>query len=352
MSGGVDSSVAAYLLKEEGYEVECIFMKNWEEDENEACTSEEDYRDALLVCEKLGLQLHSVNFADQYWERVFTYFLDEYRAGRTPNPDVLCNKEIKFDLFLKYAMDLGAEKIAMGHYARIKEKDGMFFLLKGHDPGKDQSYFLYLLNQEQLSRSMFPVGKFSKDQVRKIAAENSLLTSDKKDSTGICFIGERKFREFLENYIPARPGVITDEHGKSIGRHTGLMFYTIGQRKGLGIGGGQGHVEAPWYVADKDLEKNILVAVQEKDHPGLYGTALVAGSHHWIAEPPKDGEDYTAKIRYRQPDQPCRIQFQSDSTMEVTFSKPQFAIAPGQSVVLYDGDICLGGGVIIEKVNT
>lgn len=350
MSGGVDSSVAAFLLKNEGYDVECLFMKNWEEDKEEACTSEEDYRDALLVCDHLGIPLHSINFAREYWERVFKYFLNEYQAGRTPNPDVLCNKEIKFNLFMDYALGLGAEKIAMGHYARVQEKKGIFYLLKGLDHEKDQSYFLHLLNQEQLSKSMFPVGFLTKKAVRQIAAREGLVTSDKKDSTGICFIGERKFREFLETYLPAKPGSMTNEKGTQLGEHDGLMYYTIGQRKGLGIGGGHGEKEAPWYVADKHVQNNTLVVVQGKDHPLLYGDALLANSLHWIAEPPEEKRMYKAKIRYRQRDQKCRITFIGSGKMRVDFTDPQFAIAPGQSVVLYDGAVCLGGGTIMKKI--
>jgi len=352
MSGGVDSSVAAMLLKKQGARIECLFMKNWEDANDDACTSEEDYKDAVQVCDRLDLPLHSVNFAKEYWNRVFEYFLSEYKAGRTPNPDVLCNKEIKFDLFLNYALDMGAEKIAMGHYAQILEKDGIFYLMKGLDPGKDQSYFLYLLNQKQLSKSLFPVGGLSKKEVRQLAETEGLITSDKKDSTGICFIGERKFRDFLQNYLPAKPGKIADNNGNIIGDHDGLMYYTIGQRKGLGVGGGHSEIEAPWYVADKDLENNILIAVQGKDHPKLYGNALVAGTLHWIAAAPEEGKQYSAKIRYRQEDQTCRIAYSKDDKMNVYFDSPQFAIAPGQSVVLYDGNICMGGGIILEEIKS
>lgn len=351
MSGGVDSSVAALILMQQGYEVECVFMKNWEEDDDDRCTAEEDYRDALMVCDTLDLPLRSVNFSREYWDRVFEYFLQEYRQGRTPNPDILCNKEIKFKAFLDYALELGADYIATGHYARIEPGNQVLSLYKGLDPGKDQSYFLYLLGQEALAKSLFPIGKYKKRDVRKIADEAGLLNATKKDSTGLCFIGEQKFfKDFLKKYIPTNPGEIITIDGTVCGEHEGLMYYTLGQRKGLGIGGGYGEKEAPWFVADKHLEENRLVVVQGHDHSALYHFTLTADQLHWISgEPPSALSGLTAKIRYRQSDQPCIITDINDTSCKVKFEHPQFAITPGQSVVFYRKDECLGGGIINNR---
>ncbi|NOZ04445.1 MAG: tRNA 2-thiouridine(34) synthase MnmA [FCB group bacterium] len=348
MSGGVDSAVAALLLKEQGYEVECLFMKNWEADDtDDYCTAEEDYRDAIQVCDILDLPLHTVNFSREYWERVFTHFLQEYREGRTPNPDILCNKEIKFKVFLEYALKLGMESIATGHYARILRKHGTFRLYKGLDAAKDQSYFLYTLGQKELRKSLFPIGEMTKKEVRERARKMGFPNAEKKDSTGICFIGERNFRAFLKQYLPAKPGEIVTVDGRVVGRHEGLMYYTLGQRKGLGIGGGYGNKEAAWYVVDKDLRQNRLIIAQGHDHPALFSTRLTATQLHWTTgERPDDSLSLQAKIRYRQADQECRIEFTSDQTAMVTFAEPQFAITPGQSVVFYHGDECLGGGII------
>lgn len=354
MSGGVDSAVAAYLLQEQGLDVQCIFMKNWEEDDPDfICTAEEDYRDALLVCEQLDLPLHSVNFAREYWDNVFTYFLEEYRAGRTPNPDVLCNKEIKFKVFLKYALELGADRIATGHYARLQQEPDcrIVHLIKGSDPGKDQSYFLYMLGQKELSKSLFPVGEMPKSEVRKLAASLNLPVHNKKDSTGICFIGERNFQNFLQKYLPAQPGIIRTVDGAVVGDHNGLMYYTMGQRQGLGIGGGHGNREAPWYVVDKDLDDNELIVAQGHDHPRLFHTGLIASQLHWIeGKGPELPANLSAKIRYRQADQVCTLNHIDEigKTM-VEFESPQFAITPGQSIVFYDQDRCLGGGVIESR---
>ncbi len=348
LSGGVDSSVAAMRLLEQGHAVRGVFMKNWEGDDTEDhCAAEADLADARAVSEALGIPLQAVNFADQYWERVFEYFLREYRAGRTPNPDILCNREIKFRAFLEYALSLGAEKIATGHYARIGREGDRYTLLRGLDSGKDQSYFLYTLGQEQLARSLFPVGELEKPRVRELAAERGLVTSAKKDSTGICFIGERHFRDFLKRYIPARPGEIRTPEGMRLGRHEGLMYYTLGQRQGLGIGGVRGHEGATWYVAGKDLGANVLWVVPGHDHPLLFSRELRAIELHWVAgEPPALPARLTAKTRYRQADVPCRIEAIEDGTARVRFDEPQWAVTPGQSVVFYDGQKCLGGGII------
>ena len=350
ISGGVDSSVTAMTLKKQGYNVECVFMKNWE-GEDETCTSEQDYKDALAVCDHLNLPLRSVNFSKEYWDNVFQYFIDEYAKGRTPNPDVLCNREVKFKAFLDFALELGANKIATGHFARIVESDGLFQLLKGVDGDKDQSYFLYLLGQDALSKSMFPVGEIDKKKVRKLAESSGLINHAKKDSTGVCFIGEQKFfKNFLKKYIPAQPGNIHTIDGNSCGEHDGLMFYTMGQRKGLGIGGGHGDKEAPWFVADKDLENNILIVAQGHDHPALFHQKLEADQIHWISgSPPQDLENISAKIRYRQMDQSCEITTLSSDRCTVKFDKPQFGIAPGQSIVFYKGDDCLGGAIIDNR---
>lgn len=344
MSGGVDSSVAALLLKEQGYDVIGVFMKNWEEqDENGVCTAESDWRDVRDVCDLIGIPYYSVNFAQEYWDRVFSYFLEEYRAGRTPNPDVLCNREIKFRAFLDFAMKLGASRMATGHFVRTNENGD---LLRGVDPNKDQSYFLYMLHRQQLRRAMFPVGHLTKAEVRDIAEKKGLPVSKKKDSTGVCFIGERKFKQFLQTYLPAMPGDMVAPDGEVVGRHDGLMYYTLGQRRGLGIGGcGDGR---SWFVIGKDLGKNRLLVAQGEDHPMLYSTESLAGGVTWIGDAPlKMGETLccTAKFRYRQGDQPVEIQLNGDK-MHIRSLTPQRAVTPGQSAVFYDGDRCLGGAVV------
>lgn len=348
LSGGVDSSVAALLLRRRGLEVEALFMKNWEEDDTDSyCAASADVEDARRVCETLGIRLRTVNLAADYWERVFTQFLAEYAAGRTPNPDILCNREIKFKAFLEHALDLGAEAIATGHYARVRERDGRFELLKGLDPAKDQSYFLYTLGQEPLSRTLFPVGELEKTEVRRLAAEAGLATHDKKDSTGICFIGERPFREFLARFLPAQPGNIETPDGRVVGSHQGALYYTLGQRQGLGIGGHREGSGEPWYVVGKDVARNVLIAAQGHDHPLLYSRALAAGQLHWVAgQPPALHFACTAKTRYRQPDQPCTVSALGEERIRVEFHNPQRAVTPGQSLVLYQREVCLGGGVI------
>ena len=352
ISGGVDSSVTAYLLQQQGHEVQGLFMKNWEEDDTgEYCTAAVDLEDAQQVCDRLGIRLHTVNFSAEYWDRVFEHFLAEYRAGRTPNPDVLCNREIKFRAFLDHAISLGAEAIATGHYVRGGISDPQHRLLKAVDDNKDQSYFLYMLSHEQLSHAMFPLGDIEKPRVREIAEQQGFANSRKKDSTGICFIGERNFRDFLERYLPAQPGDISTTDGKVIGQHHGLMYYTIGQRQGLGIGGLKDADERPWFVADKDLENNQLIVVQGGEHPLLYKQALLAIDLHWTTDkPPALPMLCMAKTRYRQPDQACRVEKHNDG-LRVVFDEPQRAITPGQSVVFYDDDICLGGGIISEGYN-
>jgi tRNA-specific 2-thiouridylase len=352
MSGGVDSSVAALLLKEQGYEVIGIFMKNWDDtDEFGHCTAEEDSEDVRRVCDQLGIPFYTVNFEKQYYDKVFAYFLDEYRAGRTPNPDVMCNREIKFGEFLDKALALGADYLAMGHYARVEERDGAYVLLRGADGNKDQTYFLHALNQRQLAKAMFPIGHLTKPEVRRIAEAAGLATAKKKDSTGICFIGERNFKQFLSGYLPARGGEIRTPEGELKGRHDGLMYYTLGQRQGLGIGGsGTGE---PWFVAGKDLERNVLIVVQGEKHPALYSTALTASGVNWIApDAPAAGTAFrcTAKFRYRQPDQGVTVNVRADGLWDVAFDEPQKAVTPGQAVVFYDGDICLGGGTIERTV--
>jgi tRNA-specific 2-thiouridylase len=344
MSGGVDSSVAALLAKRAGHEVVGLFMKNWEDDDDdEYCSTREDLIDAAAAADRIGVELEAVNFSAEYKERVFAEFLREYAAGRTPNPDVLCNAEIKFRAFLDHAMRLGAEKIATGHYARVSRSEEGHQLLRGLDASKDQSYFLHRLTQEQLSRVMFPVGELQKSEVRRLALEAGLPNHAKKDSTGICFIGERPFREFLNRYLPKVPGRIVDEKGKTVGEHIGLAFYTIGQRKGIGIGG----AGEPWYVADKRIASNELVVVQGHDHPLLMKKTLSAADTAWVAgEPPAAPSTHTAKTRYRQADAPCTLSNTQDDEIRVEFSAPQWAVTPGQSVVLYDGDVCIGGGVI------
>ncbi|MDN7131837.1 tRNA 2-thiouridine(34) synthase MnmA [Halomonas sp. MC140] len=348
MSGGVDSSVSAVLLMQQGYEVEGLFMKNWDEDDGtDYCTAKEDLADAEAVCEKLGIKLHTANFAAEYWDNVFEHFLAEYKAGRTPNPDILCNREIKFKVFLEYAEMLGADKIATGHYVREAQHNGHPRLLKGLDGNKDQSYFLHAVPEAAIARTLFPVGELEKPAVRAIAEQHGLITAKKKDSTGICFIGERRFRDFLQQYLPAQPGRIETPEGDVIGEHMGLMYYTLGQRQGLGIGGLANYSEEPWYVAAKDLERNILIAVQGKHHPLLYSDTLATEAMDWVAgEAPAQQGRFTAKTRYRQSDCGCEIHVLPSGGVEVTFDDPQWAVTPGQSLVLYDGDICLGGGVI------
>ena len=331
MSGGVDSSVAAYLLKEQGYEVQCIFMKNWEDEDYEFyCSTEEDYNDAVQVCDLLDLPLHSVNFSKEYRENVFKYFLAEYKSGRTPNPDVLCNKEIKFKFFMEYALNLGADAIATGHYARVKKSTDGFQLLKGIDNNKDQSYFIYLLGQKELSKTLFPIGEMTKSKVRRLADRINLPNSGKKDSTGICFIGERDFKAFLQQYLPNQPGDIVTTDRKIVGQHDGLMYYTFGQRKGLGVGGGYGTTEEPWYVVKKDLDNNRLVIGQGYDHPGLHSKKITAGQLHWITSAPSEIPfECTSKIRYRQKDQNCTIATIENGIANIIFTKNQFAPTPG-----------------------
>jgi len=350
MSGGVDSSVTALLLKQQGYEVIGLFMKNWEDDDDsEYCSSRQDLIDAVAVADTIGIPIEAVNFAKEYKDRVFSYFLREYEAGRTPNPDILCNSEIKFKAFLDHALRLGAEKIATGHYAKVREQDGLFQLLKADDDSKDQSYFLHRLNQHQLSKSMFPLGDIPKSKVREIAREHNLSNAAKKDSTGICFIGERPFREFLNRYLPTKPGEMVTPEGKVMGQHMGLSFYTYGQRQGLGIGGGKDGSGEPWFVADKDIQRNRLIVVQGHDHPALLKPELDALEMHWISgTAPDTSRAYAAKTRYRQQDAACHIALTGADSARFSFDEAQWAVTPGQSVVAYDGDICLGGG-IIEK---
>ena len=352
ISGGVDSSVAALKLLEQGYEVEGLFMKNWEQDDDtDYCAAAEDLEDAQQVCDKLGIKLHSVNFADQYWDRVFENFLSEYSAGRTPNPDILCNKEIKFKAFLDYALQLGADFIATGHYVRKGESNGEYQLLKGLDNNKDQSYFLYTLTQNQLKHSLFPIGEIEKPEVRKIAEEADFVTHNKKDSTGICFIGERKFKDFLERFLPAQPGEIKTLDGQVVGKHHGLMYYTLGQRKGLGIGGVKDATEDPWFSVKKDLDNNVLYVAQG-EHPSLYHNHLKASQITWCSEvaPPLPFV-CNAKVRYRQDDQQCTIHSIDNGSATISFEKPQRAITPGQSIVFYQEDNCLGGGIIDDMYN-
>jgi tRNA-specific 2-thiouridylase len=351
MSGGVDSSVAALLLKQQDYEVIGLFMKNWEDDDtDEYCSSREDLIDAASVADIIGIPLEAVNFSAEYKERVFNHFLAEYKAGRTPNPDVLCNAEIKFKAFLEHATGLGADYIATGHYAQVRETNGMFQLLKGEDGTKDQSYFLYRLNQAQLARTLFPIGHLYKRDVRKIARDQGLPNFSKKDSTGICFIGERPFREFLNRYLPNEPGEIRTPAGTVMGKHAGLMYYTIGQRQGLGIGGTRDGDGEPWFVSDKDMARNILTVVQGHDHPDLFSPALTAADLTWISgRPPHCNWVYAGKIRYRQADAPCAIAYVDQSKCEIEFAEPQWAVTPGQSVVVYESKVCLGGGVITDQ---
>jgi tRNA-specific 2-thiouridylase len=352
MSGGVDSAVAASILVENGYNVEAVFMKNWDEEDQEFCTAAEDYKDALQACEILNIPLRSVDLTDQYWEKVFKVFLNECEKGRTPNPDILCNKEIKFRAFLDYALELGATRIATGHYAQIKTTGNNFQLLRGKDSNKDQSYFLYRLDQSQVSKSIFPIGTLDKKRVREKANDLGFLNHNKKDSTGICFIGERNFRKFLKKYLDEQPGEIISDKGTVIGEHEGLMYYTYGQRQGLGIGGGHGTIDAPWYVSNKIIHENRLVVVQGHDHPDLYHSYLTATNINWISgSSPGVNDIITSKIRYRSKDSGCKIKKQSDSVL-VEFDSPQFAVAPGQSIVFYHNDVCIGGGIIENRSNT
>jgi tRNA-specific 2-thiouridylase len=349
MSGGVDSSVAALLLKEQGYDVVGVFMKNWEEEDiNGTCTAEEDWRDVRDVCDLIGIPYYSVNFAKEYWDRVFSYFLKEYRAGRTPNPDVLCNREIKFKAFLDFAMTLGATRMATGHFVRTNEAGQ---LLKGTDPNKDQSYFLYMVHAEQLKKAIFPVGSMTKEQVRQIAADRGLPVSKKKDSTGVCFIGERNFKKFLSEYLPAQPGDMVSPEGEVVGRHDGLMYYTMGQRRGLGIGGcGTGE---SWFVIGKDLAQNRLLVAQGEDHPALYSTLSIGEDVTWVGDAPiRDGEtlECTCKYRYRQADQDVRVTLEGDR-VRIQALTPQRAVTLGQSAVFYKGEECLGGCIVTSVLD-
>ncbi len=348
LSGGVDSAVSAYLLKQQGYEVIGLFMKNWEDDDDsEYCSSRQDLIDATAVADVIGIDIEAVNFAKEYKERVFSEFLSEYEAGRTPNPDVLCNSEIKFKAFLDHALRLGADKIATGHYARVTEDNGLFKLLKGLDPAKDQSYFLNRLNQYQLSKSIFPVGELCKTEVRRIAEEIGLPNARKKDSTGICFIGERPFREFLHRYLANKPGPMKTADGKVVGEHIGLSYYTIGQRKGIGVGGSKEGNGEPWFVARKDIPNNTLYIVQGHDHPWLKSYTLTATRPNWISgSAPLAGTKLGLKTRYRMADQACEILSADSDSLMLASEEPMWAVAPGQSAVLYDGDACLGGAII------
>ena len=353
MSGGVDSSVSAFILQQQGYQVEGLFMKNWEEDDDtDYCTAAADLADAQAVCDKLGIKLHKINFAAEYWDNVFEHFLSEYKAGRTPNPDILCNKEIKFKAFLEYAAeDLGANYIATGHYVRRRGTDDNAQLLRGLDANKDQSYFLYTLSSKQVGQSLFPVGDIEKPIVRAIAEDLGLITAKKKDSTGICFIGERKFKDFLSRYLPAQPGNIRTVEGDIIGRHDGLMYHTLGQRKGLGIGGVKGASEEAWYVVEKDLVNNELIVAQGHDHSALLSTGLIAQQLHWVdRQPIREPLRCTVKTRYRQTDVPCTIEPIDDESIKVIFDEPQIAVTPGQSAVFYLDEVCLGGGIIEQQL--
>lgn len=351
LSGGVDSSVSAALLKEHGMQVTALFMKNWEEDDTDSyCSAAEDRKDAQSVCDSLGIELKTINFAAEYWDNVFEIFLSEYRSGRTPNPDILCNKEIKFKAFMDYAVEvLNADYIATGHYCRRSFGTDAAHLMRGSDQRKDQSYFLHAIDGRVLDRVLFPVGSIEKPMVRAMAAERGLATAKKKDSTGICFIGEKRFHEFLSRFLPAMPGPIVTVDGEEVGEHDGLMYATIGQRKGLNIGGRQDGTGEPWYVCDKDLERNTLIICQGHDHPALYSRGLEAVNETWITACPALPFKCTCKIRYRQPDVPCTV-LREDGTLRVMFKSPVAAVAPGQSVVFYDGDDCLGGAVIASPI--
>ena len=349
VSGGVDSSVAALLLRDAGCEVTGLFMQNWADDGSGDCRAEDDRRDAVAVCGALGIPIRFRDFSREYWDGVFRHFIDEYAAGRTPNPDVLCNREIKFKHFLDAGRELGAEAIATGHYARVERRDRRFALLRALDRGKDQSYFLHQLGQEQLAATRFPLGGLRKDDVRRIAAKHGLRTAAKKDSTGICFIGERDFREFLSRYLPAQAGEIRDPAGNRVGAHPGVFFFTLGQREGLHVGGVRGRPQAPWFVVGKDIERNILYVDQGHESPWLQSKSLRSEAAHWIAgAPPAARFACTAQTRYRQPDEACEVEVQADGSLDVRFERPQRAVTPGQSLVLYDGDACLGGAVILS----
>lgn len=353
MSGGVDSSVSAYLLLQQGYQVEGLFMKNWEEDDtDEYCAAAADLADAQLVCDTLGITLHTVNFAAEYWDNVFEYFLAEYRAGRTPNPDIMCNKEIKFKAFLQFAADaLGADYIATGHYVRRRLHYDKFQLLRGLDDNKDQSYFLYTLSHQHIAQTLFPVGELEKPAVRAIAEQQGLVTADKKDSTGICFIGERKFKDFLQQYLPAKRGPIKSVEGELLGEHEGLMYHTLGQRKGLLIGGLAEHTGEPWYVVDKDVAANVLIVAQGKNHPRLYANGLIAGQLHWVDRQPLTAPlRCMVKTRYRQEDIPCTISMLDEQRLQVVFESPVAAVTPGQSAVFYADEVCLGGAIIEQRI--
>ena len=351
MSGGVDSAVTALLLKQQGFDVIGLFMKNWEDDDDaDYCSTRQDLIDAVSVADTIDIPIETVNFSKEYKDRVFSYFLREYEAGRTPNPDILCNSEIKFKAFLEHAISMGAEAIATGHYAQIRKSDGHYQLLKATDKSKDQSYFLHRLNQAQLSKAMFPLGTLLKSQVREIAQRYKLSNHAKKDSTGICFIGERPFREFLNRYLPTTPGPMATPEGIVVGQHMGLSFYTLGQRQGLGIGGGKEGTGEPWFVADKDMTGNRLIVVQGHDHPSLLTHHLESIEMHWISESmPDQTRNYAAKTRYRQADAACRITVLSGDNASFTFDEAQWAVTPGQSIVVYDGEVCLGGGIINKR---
>lgn len=345
VSGGVDSAVAALLLRQQGYRVHGVFMKNWDEDDDGECPAEQDFSDARKVCERIGIPLTGINFSTEYWDEVFTGFLKEYRAGRTPNPDILCNQRIKFGAFLEYARSQGADFIATGHYARVDHNGAQARLCLSRDPGKDQTYFLHTLNQDQLRHALFPIGHLEKTAVRELAREHNLEVHEKKDSTGICFIGERKFQTFLSRYVDKIPGVIEDTEGNVVGEHIGLAFYTAGQRQGLGIGGHAGSSGEPWYVVDKNLTENILIVAQGHDHPALFHGGLRCEKIHWINKPPHFPVNCLARIRHRHTPAECKLTATSNGAI-VEFKEPQRAIAPGQSVVFYDNEICLGGAII------
>lgn len=349
LSGGVDSTMAALTLKNQGHEVVGVYMQNWAvENDDPHCSAHQDLTDAKMAADQIGIEFHTVNFANDYWHQVFQHCLDEFAAGRTPNPDVWCNREIKFKTLLDYAMSIGADYLATGHYARIENKNGEFFLLTGIDDNKDQSYFLYLLNQAQLSKSLFPIGHLHKNHLRALAKEAGLANHARKDSTGICFIGERKFKAFLREYLLAQPGNMETPEGKTVGNHDGVMFYTLGQRQGLHIGGRKEATEAPWYVLAKDVKRNVLIVGQGHDHPLLFSSELTCSQLHWISgKAPTSAFHCTAKTRYRQPSQRCQISEISGETAKVIFEQPQRAITPGQSVVFYRDNVCLGGGIII-----
>jgi len=348
LSGGVDSAVAGLLLKQAGFRVSAVFMQNWDTDnEDPFCTANQDLSDARAICDQLDIPLEHVNFAKEYWDNVFQHCLDEFAKGRTPNPDVLCNREIKFKVFFDYAMKMGADFLATGHYARIREEEGRYHLLKASDETKDQSYFLYMLEEAVLSKTLFPLGEVNKSEVRLLAKNAGFINSDKKDSTGICFIGERKFKDFLKEFLLAQPGVIKTSKGEVIGQHEGIIYYTLGQRKGLNIGGVKDREEAAWYVIDKIIEENVLIVEQGSEHPLMYKNSLICNQMHWISGKPKSMH-LSAKHRYRQVDQACTLTQLNENEYRVDFEVPQRAITPGQSIVFYEGDLCLGGGIISQ----